>query len=90
MHKLCLCHAGPRVNSDIVEYNFPEDGDSIDNDLHMGSSESLASIIDGEERSILAELEGIVTKTPPATPKKVCLQSSLLTIAATSAPLGPK
>lgn len=59
-------------NEDILGYNFPDDGASIAEMLHLGDSNLPANYIDGEERPILAELEGIVINSPPSA-KKVTL-----------------
>lgn len=56
-------------NLDITDYDFPEDGASIADNLHLGDSNLPASFIDGVERPILAELEGIVMNSPPSAKK---------------------
>lgn len=62
---------GPSVNAEMLQYDFSEDGFAVAEGLHHGKSQSLAATGDGEERPVLAELEGIVMKTPTGSPKKV-------------------
>ena len=56
-------------NLDITDYDFPEDGISIADSLHLGDPNLTADLIDGEERPILAELDGIVINSPPSAKK---------------------
>lgn len=69
---LRLLLAEAPVNYSITDYDFLEDGDLISESLLLGDSCVTALSVDGEERPVLAELEGIVTKTPPGSAKKVC------------------
>ena len=58
-------------NKEILGYNFPEDGASVAEMLHLGDSNLPANYIDGEERPILAELEGIVINSPHSAKKVI-------------------